>query len=125
MAKQKKPRSTPSARREQNERRLAHFMSYVYDLGVCLKLCDLYSQESQKQTWVDPADELRTAVVQTMVITYWRPFGENRDKDNRKHRLPESFVKGYPTQDFRSLHWHLDLVRNQLIAHSDQALRNA
>lgn len=79
--------------RAQQERELTQYLSYHYDIAVCLELCQIY--ESRAGEWED-TDDLRIALVQNIVVAYCRPFMRSRDKLG-SHALPKDTPQSSPS----------------------------
>jgi hypothetical protein len=67
--------------------------------------------------WENPEPEIRAALHSASVISYGRPFSDNRDIHGRWPIYPKRYLK-HERFD-QALHQHLLVLRRQIIAHHD------
>ena len=85
---------------------------YSIDLEMARQACDLLARQG--------SPELQFSVLRDVVVTYARPFSNNRGRVFRSHRLEVTVV---PTT-MRPLHTELLALRNQAFAHTDHDFHN-
>lgn len=73
--------------------------------------------------WDNPDPEVRAALHSATVISYARPFSDNRDIRGRWSKYPERYLN-HERFD-QALHRHLLVLRSKLIAHHDSEYLSA
>jgi hypothetical protein len=85
---------------------------YSIDLDMAKQTCDLLARQS--------SPELQYAVLHDLVVTYARPFSQNRGRAFKRHSLLIDVVPS----SLRALHVELITLRDQAFAHTDHDFRN-
>lgn len=102
MGSQKK---AGEAEKLEERRAFLHLCSIDLDVARhALRMLDRYTRK-----------DVRYSILRDVVVTYARPFSDNKGKRITSHRLPEKIVP----EKLRPLHSELISYRNQLFAHTD------
>jgi len=92
-------------------------MSYQ-DLSQTLKFIDVILKKYENNFESDNAEEILIALSIAIIVTYWKPFLENKARSDVKSLLPDKSLNKFSKQEMK-LHEKMKKIRNKEFAHSD------